>query len=106
MVVISVAAAAFEGTEEPTRAQAPTQTPSHRPPSLPPARPPARPLPSRPQSFRSIFAVDAWRAACESAGGGVKGTLKAYREVLDHLSEGLRFYMSLQVRMTCSRREV
>ena len=47
-------------------------------------------------AFRAAFQVPQWRAACEAAAGGVRGALKAYREVLDHLSEGLRFYMSLQ----------
>ncbi|KAF8060549.1 BRO1 [Scenedesmus sp. PABB004] len=48
------------------------------------------------QAFRSVFEVAAWRAGAEAAAGGIRGTLKTYREVLDHLSEGLRFYMSLQ----------
>ncbi|KAI8477285.1 MAG: programmed cell death protein 6 interacting protein X [Monoraphidium minutum] len=48
------------------------------------------------QAFRAVFEVTAWRAACEAAAGGVRVTLKEYREVLDHLTEGLRFYMSLQ----------
>ncbi|WIA15140.1 hypothetical protein OEZ85_001828 [Tetradesmus obliquus] len=48
------------------------------------------------QAFKAVFEVPAWRAACEGAAGGIKTTLKTYKEVLDHLSEGLRFYMSLQ----------
>eukprot|EP00878_Enallax_costatus_P005711 GHUV01005989.1.p1 GENE.GHUV01005989.1~~GHUV01005989.1.p1 ORF type:complete len:726 (+),score=266.47 GHUV01005989.1:1137-3314(+) len=48
------------------------------------------------QMFKAVFEVAAWRAACESAATGIKNTLKTYKEVLDHLSEGLRFYMSLQ----------
>ncbi|WIA35320.1 hypothetical protein OEZ86_003775 [Tetradesmus obliquus] len=48
------------------------------------------------QAFKAVFEVPAWRAACEGAAGGIKATLKTYKEVLDHLSEGLRFYMSLQ----------
>lgn len=50
-----------------------------------------------PQAFRAAFEVAAWRAACEAAAGGVRSSVRCYREVLDHLSEGLRFYMSLQV---------
>jgi hypothetical protein len=64
-----------------------------------PARPAAPPLPpAAPQAFQSAFQVSAWRSACEAAGAGMRGALKAYREVLEHLSEGLRFYMSLQAR--------
>ena len=47
-------------------------------------------------AFRAAFAVPAWRAACEAAAQGQRASLRAYREILDHLSEGLRFYMSLQ----------
>lgn len=47
--------------------------------------------------FKAVFEVPAWRGACEAAAGGIKASLKTYKEVLDHLSEGLRFYMSLQV---------
>jgi programmed cell death 6-interacting protein len=47
-------------------------------------------------AFRAAFAVPAWRSACEQAAQGQRASLKAYREILDHLSEGLRFYMSLQ----------
>ncbi len=32
----------------------------------------------------------------QAAAAGVRGSLSAYREVRDNLSEGLRFYMSLQ----------
>jgi hypothetical protein len=49
------------------------------------------------QMFKAAFEVGAWRASCEAAAGGIKGLLSSYKEVLDHLSEGLRFYMSLQV---------
>jgi hypothetical protein len=49
------------------------------------------------QAFKAVFEVPAWRAACEGAAGGIRAILKTYKEVLDHLSEGLRFYMSLQV---------
>jgi programmed cell death 6-interacting protein len=51
----------------------------------------------RAQAFKAVFEVPAWRAACEGAAGGIRAILKTYKEVLDHLSEGLRFYMSLQV---------
>lgn len=47
--------------------------------------------------FRSIFEIGAWRQACEQAAAGMRGQVKLFREVMDHLSEGLRFYMSLQV---------
>ena len=47
-------------------------------------------------AFRAALAVPAWRAACEGAAAGQKAALRCYRDVLDHLSEGLRFYMSLQ----------
>lgn len=43
-----------------------------------------------------MFEVASWRSACEGASAGLKATLKTYRGVLDHLSEGLRFYSSLQ----------
>ncbi len=48
-------------------------------------------------AFRSIFEIGAWRQACEQAAAGMRGQVKLFREVMDHLSEGLRFYMSLQV---------
>ncbi|GBF91561.1 hypothetical protein Rsub_04301 [Raphidocelis subcapitata] len=48
------------------------------------------------QTFKSVFQVDAWRASCDSGGTGARAALRSYREVLDHLSEGLRYYMSLQ----------
>ena len=32
----------------------------------------------------------------QAAAAGVRASLSAYREVRDNLSEGLRFYMSLQ----------
>eukprot|EP00775_Hariotina_reticulata_P008073 gene8073-8268_t len=48
------------------------------------------------QMFKAAFEVGAWRVSCEAAAGGIKGVLSGYKEVLDHLSEGLRFYMSLQ----------
>eukprot|EP00879_Flechtneria_rotunda_P013649 GHRR01014259.1.p1 GENE.GHRR01014259.1~~GHRR01014259.1.p1 ORF type:complete len:727 (+),score=319.48 GHRR01014259.1:344-2524(+) len=48
------------------------------------------------QAFKAVFEVPAWRASCEAAAAGIKGALKTYKEVLDHLTEGLRFYMSLQ----------
>jgi hypothetical protein len=47
--------------------------------------------------FRSIFEIGAWRQACEQAAAGMRSQVKLFREVMDHLSEGLRFYMSLQV---------
>ena len=50
------------------------------------------------QAFRTVFEVASWRAACDASAAGMKSSLKLYREVLDHLSEGLRFYSSLQVR--------
>jgi hypothetical protein len=56
------------------------------------------------QAFKAVFEVPAWRAACEGAAGGIKAVLKTYKEVLDHLSEGLRFYMSLQVRRHTAQR--
>jgi len=48
------------------------------------------------QAFRTVFEVASWRAACDASAAGMKSSLKLYREVLDHLSEGLRFYSSLQ----------
>lgn len=46
--------------------------------------------------FKTLFEVGAWRAACANASSNVKAIVKTFKEVLDHLSEGLRFYMSLQ----------
>jgi len=48
------------------------------------------------QVFKTLFEVGAWRSACGNASNNVKATVKVFKEVLDHLSEGLRFYMSLQ----------
>jgi programmed cell death 6-interacting protein len=49
-----------------------------------------------PQVFKTLFEVGAWRAACANASAHVKGIVKVFKEVEDHLAEGLRFYMSLQ----------
>lgn len=49
-------------------------------------------------AFRTIFDVDGWGRACEAAAAGVRGSAKVFRELLDHLSEGLRFYIGMQVR--------
>ncbi|KAG2435427.1 hypothetical protein HYH02_011927 [Chlamydomonas schloesseri] len=46
-------------------------------------------------SFRAIFDVTGWRAACEAAAAGVRETVRQYRELLDHCSEGLRFYLGM-----------
>lgn len=48
------------------------------------------------QVFKTLFEVGAWRAACANASAHVKGIVKVFKEVEDHLAEGLRFYMSLQ----------
>jgi hypothetical protein len=49
---------------------------------------------------RDVFGVAEWRAACESAAAGYKASLGAYRDILNNLSEGTRFYMSLQEAVT------
>ncbi|GLC38437.1 hypothetical protein PLESTB_001578000 [Pleodorina starrii] len=46
-------------------------------------------------AFRSVFDVNGWRAACEAAAAGVRETVRQYRELLDHGSEGLRFYLGM-----------
>lgn len=46
--------------------------------------------------FKTLFEVGAWRAACANASSNVKALVKTFKEVEDHLAEGLRFYMSLQ----------
>ncbi|GLI70883.1 hypothetical protein VaNZ11_015904 [Volvox africanus] len=46
-------------------------------------------------TFRTLFDVDGWRTACETAAMGIRETVHQYRELLDHCSEGLRFYMGM-----------
>eukprot|EP00198_Chlamydomonas_reinhardtii_P012800 XP_001702137.1 programmed cell death protein 6-interacting protein [Chlamydomonas reinhardtii] len=46
-------------------------------------------------SFRTLFDVTGWRSACEAAAAGVRETVRQYRELLDHCSEGLRFYLGM-----------
>jgi len=43
---------------------------------------------------------------CVQAGaGGMRGKLAVYKDLLDHMSEGLRFYMSLQEAITTLRQQ-
>ncbi|GFR44800.1 hypothetical protein Agub_g6135, partial [Astrephomene gubernaculifera] len=46
-------------------------------------------------TFRALFDVNGWRAGCEAAAAGVRETVRQYRELLDHCSEGLRFYLGM-----------
>ncbi|EFJ43641.1 programmed cell death protein 6 interacting protein X [Volvox carteri f. nagariensis] len=46
-------------------------------------------------TFRALFDVDGWRAACETAATGIRESVRQYRELLDHCSEGLRFYLGM-----------
>jgi programmed cell death 6-interacting protein len=39
------------------------------------------------QTFRAVFDIPGWRAACESAAAGVRGEVKSFKELLDHCSE-------------------
>ena len=34
-----------------------------------------------------------WRASCDSSAAGVRESAKVFRELSDHLIEGLRFYI-------------
>ncbi|GBF94332.1 hypothetical protein Rsub_06954 [Raphidocelis subcapitata] len=58
------------------------------------------------QAFRSAFEVAAWRASCDAAAAGPRGALRTYRELLDHVTEGLRFYLSLQEAVHDHRQQV
>ncbi|GAX77401.1 hypothetical protein CEUSTIGMA_g4847.t1 [Chlamydomonas eustigma] len=44
-------------------------------------------------AFQNIFDVNGWRKSCEGAAAGMRESSKTFRELLDHLSEGLRFYL-------------
>ena len=46
--------------------------------------------------FASCFALQIRATGVQAAAAGVRASLSTYREVRDNLSEGLRFYMSLQ----------
>ncbi|KAG2490070.1 hypothetical protein HYH03_011535 [Edaphochlamys debaryana] len=46
-------------------------------------------------SFRALFDVAGWRSGCEAAAAGIRDTVRQYRELLDHCSEGLRFYLGM-----------
>ena len=48
------------------------------------------------QAFREIFDISGWRTSCDAAASGVKRHAALFKELMDHLSEGLRFYLSLQ----------
>ncbi|MEW5305101.1 MAG: hypothetical protein WDW36_007663 [Sanguina aurantia] len=45
--------------------------------------------------FRSIFDVDGWHAACVGSAAGLRESAKSFRGLLDHISEGLRFYIGM-----------
>ena len=47
-------------------------------------------------TFRSAYGYSEWRRACEGAARGARSQAGRYRELQAHLSEGLRFYTSLQ----------
>ncbi|KAK9820581.1 hypothetical protein WJX72_011897 [[Myrmecia] bisecta] len=47
-------------------------------------------------AYRHAFGYPEWRAACEAGAAGMRGKLALYKEVRENMSEGLRFYMSLQ----------
>eukprot|EP00884_Botryococcus_braunii_P008240 jgi/Botrbrau1/17417/Bobra.0054s0013.1 len=47
-------------------------------------------------AYKQVFGFPEWRAACEAAAEGMKAKLREYGELRDNMSEGLRFYMSLQ----------
>jgi programmed cell death 6-interacting protein len=40
-----------------------------------------------PQAFRAAFDIPGWRAACDKAASGLRGEVKAFKELLDHCSE-------------------
>lgn len=45
------------------------------------------------KSFMLVFDVAGWRASCEAASNTIRENIKTFRELLNHLSEGLRFYI-------------
>lgn len=47
------------------------------------------------QLFRSIFDVPGWHAACVASAAGLRDSAKSFRSLLDHISEGLRFYIGM-----------
>lgn len=49
-----------------------------------------------------VFAVDVWRRQCEARAKDIRSTAELYKELSNNLSEGVRFYNSLQVRLTGS----
>lgn len=49
------------------------------------------------QLFAEAHDVAGWRAGCAAAASGYRSTARSFGEVLEHLAEGLKFYMALQV---------
>ncbi|KAK9909798.1 hypothetical protein WJX75_007558 [Coccomyxa subellipsoidea] len=47
-------------------------------------------------AYKQAFGYPEWRAACETASAEVRRSMGGFKEVRDNMSEGLRFYMSLQ----------
>ncbi|CAK0747325.1 hypothetical protein CVIRNUC_001757 [Coccomyxa viridis] len=47
-------------------------------------------------AYKHAFGYTEWRSACETASGEVRRNMAGYKEVRNNMSEGLRFYMSLQ----------
>eukprot|EP00200_Dunaliella_tertiolecta_P017215 CAMPEP_0202411634 /NCGR_PEP_ID=MMETSP1128-20130828/22377_1 /ASSEMBLY_ACC=CAM_ASM_000463 /TAXON_ID=3047 /ORGANISM="Dunaliella tertiolecta, Strain CCMP1320" /LENGTH=780 /DNA_ID=CAMNT_0049017371 /DNA_START=116 /DNA_END=2454 /DNA_ORIENTATION=- len=45
--------------------------------------------------FREVFDVHGWRAACEAAAAGIREEARTFKGLLDHCSEGLRFYLGM-----------
>ncbi|KAJ9513660.1 hypothetical protein QJQ45_015416, partial [Haematococcus lacustris] len=45
--------------------------------------------------FRLAFDIQGWHNACEAAATDIKQEVKAFKELLDHCSEGLRFYLGM-----------
>ncbi|KAL6757097.1 BRO1-like domain-containing protein [Haematococcus lacustris] len=45
--------------------------------------------------FRLAFDIQGWHNACETAATDIKQEVKAFKELLDHCSEGLRFYLGM-----------
>eukprot|EP00208_Stichococcus_sp_RCC1054_P002835 CAMPEP_0206140322 /NCGR_PEP_ID=MMETSP1473-20131121/9097_1 /ASSEMBLY_ACC=CAM_ASM_001109 /TAXON_ID=1461547 /ORGANISM="Stichococcus sp, Strain RCC1054" /LENGTH=740 /DNA_ID=CAMNT_0053534441 /DNA_START=308 /DNA_END=2527 /DNA_ORIENTATION=- len=57
-------------------------------------------------AFRSAFGFDEWRSACESAAAGMRAQARLFAEVRDNLSEGARFYASLQEALTSLQQHI
>ena len=57
-------------------------------------------------TFRATYNFDGWQRQCEAAAQEIRVTLKKYHDVSSNLSEGVRFYTSLQEAVAAVRQQI